>query len=750
MSSAAESGARLVALAGNPNVGKTTIFNQLTGLRQKVANYPGVTVERKGGSFTSTGGERIDLIDVPGTYSLNPRSLDEEVAYRVLIGAIDDTRRPDLVVCIVDASNLERNLYLASQVMDLGIPTIIALNMMDAAADEGLEIDAAALAAELAVPVVPLTAAKGHGIEALRAALSGPLPAAPQRGWQLDDSLAERVDRLSARLADELPQLDEPQRQSDALRALVNEGAAFFETHHTPAFWQAVKAERESLRAEGIEYERAEIVARYRWLTAVAERVVRRRAERIATWSDRADAVLTHRLFGPLIFFAVLGVIFQSVFAWAVPFMDRIDATTVATSDAVVATLPPGLVRDLLVDGVIAGVGAVVIFLPQILILFFFLGILEDTGYMARAAFIMDRVMRRVGLSGRSVVPMLSGFACAIPGIMGARTIDNERDRLVTILVLPLMTCSARLPVYALLIAAFVPADKLFGVFGYQGLTLLLMYVLGVSLAVVAAFVLRRVVVRGQQSLFVMELPPYRLPRLRDVAWRMVERSRLFLTRAGTIIMAVSIVLWFLATFPRSEPSPELAAARVEVEAEYAVALSEARGLESAQSAALATAANATRDSALAEIDELAAGEALASSAMGRLGHWIEPVIRPLGFDWKIGVALIASFAAREVAVSAPGTIYSVQDADESSSRLIDRLRADVDPRSGRPVFTTLVAFSLMIYFVIACQCMSTVAVVRRETASWRWPLFMLAYLTAFAWLAAFVTYQGGLLLGFG
>lgn len=750
-SSEAEAGARprVVALAGNPNVGKTTVFNQLTGLRQKVANYPGVTVERKGGSFLAPDGRRIELVDVPGTYSLNPRSLDEEVAYRVLIGAIEGSRRPDLVVCLIDASNLERNLYLASQVMDLGIPTVIALNMMDAAEGEGLVIDVAGLSRELGVPVIPLVASKGRGIAELRAAMIGPLPAPAERRWILDGPLSHRVDELAARLARELPELGAAQRFSDALRALVNEGASFFEVHHTPGFWAAVKEARAALERDGVEYQRAEIVARYRWLTEVAHRIVSRRAPHERSWTERADAVLTHRVAGPLIFLVLLGVIFQSVFAWAVPFMDSIDGAVVAAADWISARMPVGPLRDLLIEGVVGGVGAVVIFLPQILILFFFLGLLEDTGYMARAAFIMDRVMRRIGLSGRSVVPMLSGFACAIPGIMGARTIENERDRLVTILVLPLMTCSARLPVYALLIAAFIPAGKLLGVFGYQGLTLLLLYVLGVLLAIAAAWTLRRFVVRGERSLFVMELPPYRRPRLRDVVWRMIERSRLFLTRAGTIILAVSIVLWFLATYPRSGPTDAMIAARAEVERVYEAEAQRATRLGGAAGEAVRAAAEEVRGAELASLDEAESGHALAASAMGRLGHAIEPVIGPLGYDWKIGVALIASFAAREVAVSALGTIYSVQDADETSSRLIDRLRADVDPATGRPVFTALVALSLMVYFVIACQCMSTVAVVKRETNSWRWPGFMLVYLTVLAWLAAFATYQGGRLLGF-
>jgi len=646
MSGPAPDRPRLVALAGNPNVGKTTVFNRLTGLRQKVANYPGVTVERKTGTLSGQNGCRAEIVDVPGLYSLNASSLDEEIAYRALTGAHEGLRAPDLVVVVVDASNLERNLYLASQVFDLGIPTIIALNMIDSATTTGQTVSAEALAAELQVPVIPMAATRGTGVDALKAAILGELPAPPSRGWTLPPETA------------------------------------------------------------GVAHAKVDVVGRYAWLGPLVARVVER-SERRVSWSDRLDAVLTHRIAGPAIFVLVLVLIFQSVFAGAAPFMDAIESATAAVGGALATWLPAGPVRGLLVDGVVAGVGAVVVFLPQILILFFFLGLLEDTGYMSRAAFIMDRVMRRVGLSGRSVVPLLSSFACAIPGIMAARTIDNPRDRLVTVLVAPLMTCSARLPVYTLLIGAFIPQTVILGVFGAQALTLLALYLLGVFFAVAAAWVLRKLVVRGERGVFMMELPPYRWPRFRDVVWRMLERAKLFLTRAGTIILAISIVLWFLASYPRIEPDPALAA-------------------------------------------DQAAAEQLAGSAIGRLGHLIEPAIAPLGYDWKIGVALISSLAAREVAVSALATIYSVGNADEANESLRERLRSDRNPRTGEAVFTPLVAVSLMVFFVLACQCMSTVAIVKRETNTWRWPAFLFAYMTVLAWVAAFVTYQGGMLLGFG
>jgi ferrous iron transport protein B len=732
--SAAPRPERLVALAGNPNVGKTTVFNRLTRLRQKVGNYPGVTVERKTGSMVGPDGLPITIVDVPGTYSLNPRSLDEEVAYRVLIGAMEGSRRPDLVVCLVDASNLERNLYLASQVLDLGKPTIIALNMVDAAEGAGIRVDVARLSEELGVPVIPMVACRGEGIEELRAAICGTLPMPARRRWELDPAVEEKAEALAHRLERDLPGLSTTQRFSDALRALTQRGASFFEVHHTPEFWSEVREAREALDRVGVSSEQAEVTGRYQWITPLAGRVVQRNSLPKATLTDRIDAVLTHRVAGPIFFLLILALVFQSVFAWAGPFMDAIDGATASLGEWVGASLPEGPIRSLLVDGVIAGVGAVVIFLPQILILFFFLGLLEDTGYMARAAFIMDRIMKRVGLSGRSVVPLLSGFACAIPGIMAARTIENQRDRLVTIMVTPLMTCSARLPVYALLIGAFIPAGALFGFLGYQGLTLLALYVLGVGFAVFAAWVLKRFVVKGEQSVFLMELPPYRLPSLRDVLWRLWERSKLFLTRAGTIIFAVAVVLWFLATYPEVGPKPEIEQRR----AELTQLLSGASGDERV----------AELEAGLAGLDAEQGAWALSESAMGHMGRFIEPVITPLGYDWKIGVSLVASLAAREVAVSALGTIYSVQDTDETGGRLVDRMRADVNTRTGEPTWTPLVAASLMVFFVIACQCLATVAVVRRETASWRWPLFMFGYMTLLAWVAAFVTYQGGRLLG--
>jgi len=698
--------ARLVALAGNPNVGKTTVFNQLTGLRQKVGNYPGVTVERKVGQVVTGNSHAVQIVDVPGTYSLNPRSLDEEIAYRVLVGEMQGQDRPDLVVCVVDAGNLERNLYLTSQVLDLGIPTIIALNMTDASEREGVFVDDQALSRELGVPVYPLAASSGKGIEALKQGLCGELPKVPPRRWKTPDALQREVDHLAQCLSADVPQLSTSMRFADALRALANTTAPRFETHHSAEFWQEVDAARERLRAQGTLYEQEEIIARYQWITPLAERVVQiRRQVGHRSASERIDSILTHRFLGPAFFLTVLLVVFQAVFSWAAPFMNWIESGMGWLSTLATTHLPAGLVRGLVVDGVLSGVGGVLVFLPQILLLFFFLGLLEDTGYMARVAFIMDRPMRKVGLSGRSVVPLISSYACAVPGIMATRTMDSQRDRLVTMMVAPFMTCSARLPVYALVISAFVPAAGHFGFLSYQALTLMTLYLLGTGMAVLAAAFLRNRVIKGSSSTFVMELPSYHRPRFRDVAWRMSERAKIFLTRAGTIILAMSIILWFLAAFPQTGTD--------------------------------------------GQTGQLDSSTQLANSYMGRAGHLWEPMLKPLGFDWKIGVALLSSFAAREVVVSALGTIYSVGDTSNDVSSLEKRLKEDTYP-DGTRVWSPLVAASLLMFFVLACQCMSTLAVVKRETNSWRWPIFMWTYMFALAWIASFVVYQGGLLLGWG
>jgi len=737
---------RRVALIGNPNVGKTTLFNLLTGMRQKVGNYPGVTVERKVGVLD--GDHPIEIIDLPGSYSLNPKSADERIAYDILMGHLADERIPDLVVCVVDASNIERNLYLVSQVMDTGLPTIVALNMMDAAEEAGLVTDVRKLQEELGLPVIPMVAARNEGVGKLKYRMrQEQLPPAAERKWEImpvvDEGLPFLVDRLEEHV--------QPHgRRIEVLQCLTNDAMLAYWKDRAPDFHDAILEERRRLESLKAPYQQSEIMGRYNWISPVVARVVKRsKADGSVTVSDRIDAVLTHRFAGPVLFGLLLLVIFQAVFTWATPAMDLIEVGVGGLSELVRGAAPEGMATDLLVDGIIAGVGNVVIFLPQILLLFFFLGLMEDTGYMARSAFIMDRLMSRVGLSGGSVVPLLSSFACAIPGIMAARTLANPRDRLITIMVAPLMSCSARLPVYTLFIAAFLPTGTVLGIFTFQGVAMFSMYLLGTVMAFVAAFVLRRFVFnKGDSSFFAMELPPYRLPRMRQILWRMVDRSRAFVVRAGKIIFGMSIILWVLATFPMTDPPEALVAQQGSLE------VTKAERVEGLLAGGVA------REDAVALIDEQFAADVQAIDAriaawqversfIGRLGHAIEPVMRPLGFDWKISAGIISAFAAREVIISALATIYSVGDVDEDSPLLREQLKADTY-EDGSPVYTPLVAVSLLVFFVLALQCMSTLAIARRETNSWKWPAVMWLYMTGLAYLFSLIIYQGGQALGWG
>ena len=751
---------RRIALAGNPNVGKTTLFNELTGLRQKIANYPGVTVERKSGRLV--GAPDVEVVDLPGTYSLSPKSLDERVAYDVLTGRMAGEAAPDVVVCVADAANLERNLYLTTQVLDLGLPTVVALNQMDAAEEAGLEIDVEKLAKKLGVPVVPMVARRGEGLEALKAAIADVPDVPGETGWTLMPAVAPKVDALAEQLAEEASDLSGNRLHFEALGALTSDALLDVWAERAPAFHQRVLDVRRELEEKKAPYRHAEMMGRYGWLSPlVGEVVTRHKSPSERTRSDKLDAVLTHRIAGPAIFVLVLALIFQAVFSWAIPLMDGLEALVAGLGDLTRAALPSGLVEDLLVEGVITGVGNVLIFLPQILLLFFFLGLMEDTGYMARTSFIMDRLMRRMGLSGGSVVPLLSSYACAIPGIMAARTLGNERDRLITIMVAPLMSCSARLPVYTLFIAAFIPSGAILGFFGYQGLAMLSLYLLGTVMAFVAAWVLKRFVFKGDASMFVMELPPYRMPRMRQVIWRMVDRAKAFVLRAGKIIFGLSIILWFLASYPKAGADPALEAERQATETQYQATLDslEAAGLgggadvsageivaEGPQDAVTAQATD-VRDLRLQAIADEEAGRQIRQSFIGRIGHAIEPVMRPLGFDWKISAGLVAAFAAREVIVSTLATIYST--GQDEGILLRDALKADTYP-DGSPVYTPLVAVSLLVFFVFALQCMSTLAIARRETNSWTWPAVMWLYMFALAYAFSLLVYQGGQALGLG
>ncbi len=701
--------ARTVVLAGNPNVGKTTLFNRLTGGRARVGNYPGVTVERHLGRLSLPDLTAAELIDSPGTYSLSARTLDEQVAFATISGLAPGDR-PDLVVVVVDAARLSRNLYLVLQVLELGLPVVVALNMVDEARRSGLEPDVPALERELGVPVVPVVARKGEGTDALLRAVAAVLHD-PARGtrdrelWTPEPALAADVAAVAEALPAEWHGGDERRRDALALWALLSLDPDDELIEIPPVLRDAVESRRARATADGRTIDREVIAARYAWIDARVTETVRDR-RRVRRWTDRLDRFLLHPVLGFAFFLLLMTGLFQALFAGADPVIGRIEDGLGWLSARAADALPGGLFADFVVDGLIGGVGAFLVFLPQIVILFLFLGLLEDSGYMARVAVLMDRIMKALGLHGRAFVPMLSGFACAVPAILATRNMERQRDRLLTMMVLPLMTCSARLPVYGLLIAAIVPIGEPGAPFR-QGLLLAGMYVFGTVTALVCAFVLGRTLIRGPRIPLVLEMPPYRLPHAPTVLRTVTEQASEFVKKAGTVILLCSIAMWVLLEFPRHEP--------------------EGTG----------------------ETETAAAAAQASESYAGQLGRALEPVLEPLGFDWRIGVGIVGAFAAREVFVSTMGVVYGVgADVDEETPALRERLAAATWP-DGRLLFTPLVCLSLMVFFALACQCMSTLAVVRRETRTWRWPVFMLAYMTVLAWGASFAVFQGGRLLGF-
>jgi len=723
-------------LTGNPNSGKTTLFNTLTGLRAKVGNYAGVTVERKEGRLLGAPDKmNIRVLDLPGTYSLSPNSLDEQISRDVLLHRLPELPPPDLIVVVVDGSNLQRNLYYTTQVIELGHPTIIALNMVDVAENNGYRIDEKKLSEALGVPVMPIVASSGAGVPELRAKIIATLQGETEIKPKLFCQLPGLFRIEATGLADLLAATFKDRRlqaTAEALLLLSNEKALASSKEHYPQKIQdAVAAARKRLEAQRIDWRGAPIEWRYARVAEIQQAATAEFAPPGETFSDKLDRILTHKIWGTLIFIGLMTLMFQSIFTFAKIPMDALQAIVDWAGTMVGRLIPPGDLNDLLVNGVIAGVGAVIVFLPQILLLFLFIGFLEDTGYMARAAFLMDRLMSKVGLHGKSFIPMLSSYACAIPGIMATRTIETPKDRLVTILVAPLMSCSARLPVYTLLIAACIPDIRILGFLKLQGMTMLAMYLLGTVVALLMAWLFKKTLLRGETPMLIMELPPYKRPLLRVVLRHMWDRSKLFVKRAGTVILGVTILLWFLATYPRTSVQPFN---RSTVQPEKPQA-----GL---------TAQPFNGSTPMTE-NELA-GEQLRNSFAGRMGRAIEPVIAPLGFDWKMGIGIISSFAAREVFVSTMSTVYNVGSGDDSESgkkALAQTLRAQKRP-DGSPLYTPLLAITLMVFYVFALQCASTVAVVRRETNSWKWPLFQWLYMGALAWVLAFITWRGGHWLG--
>jgi ferrous iron transport protein B len=771
--SAPDSTRRLTAaLLGNPNTGKTTLFNALSGLNQRVGNYPGVTVETKKGQMICAG-RQFDLVDLPGTYSLAARSPDEMVAVDVILGHQAGESRPDVVVCLADASNLDRNLYLTTQALELGVPVVVALNMVDVAEGQGIRVDAEALAKGLGVPVVPIQANKRKGLDRLRdaiaAAASGPPPAG---GAKFPDAFG----RESAALQEAVGPAVEP----FLVRRLLIDAGGYTEQCLTRRFGDGVREKarlaRERLAVAGVKVPAVEAQARYGWIRGITARCVKRPARRPVTWTDRIDRVLTHKVWGTVVFLALMFVVFQAIFAWARPLMDAIDAGKEWLVARGHELLPAGPFTSLVLDGILKGVGAVIVFLPQILILFGFIAVLEDCGYMARAAFLMDKLMARCGLSGKSFIPMLSSVACAVPGIMATRVIENRRDRLATILVAPLMSCSARLPVYMLLIGAFLTVGFPWWV---PGLTMFAMYCIGLVVAPLVALALKRTLLRGETPVFLMEMPLYKMPSPMAVLRRMFDAGRAFLWRAGTLILASMVLVWALLYFPNgSTYAGRIDEIEREIETEKTELIAKEKALEPLagdlqrlkqadgdperiaaleQKTAPLEADVARLRAVVDPVEEQARSleaEWTRQSWLGRLGRAIEPAVRPLGWDWRIGVAALASFPAREVVVGTLGVIYKVGrvDTDEvlseqdfSGNKLAQALQAaEWDGQPGRKVYTVPVALSLMVFFALCCQCASTLAVIRRETGSWVWPAFTFGYMTALAYIGALVVFQIG------
>jgi ferrous iron transport protein B len=714
----ADESASVIAVIGNPNTGKSTLFNALTGLKQKTANYPGVTVERHTGTIT-LGGNQVELVDLPGAYSLAAQSPDEMIAVDVLLGHVETLARPKAILAVADATNLRRNLFLVTQLAELDIPVVVAVNMMDLAEKKGIEIDLLSLASRLGVTVVPIVASRSQGLDDLRAALSDAMHAKPPPRPLLLPEVCKAAEELWARLTASGFHLSEYEVE----RALID-ARGIAERRFEYSVGDDYFAELEEIRSRlsaGSSLAAMEAKARYDLINDVLQDV-EKRAKPSLTLADKLDHATKQPLIGVVLFVLVMATVFQAVFSWATPMMDLIDGTATRLSTMVLEILPPGALASLLTDGVIAGVGSVVIFLPQILILFAFIIILEDSGYMPRVAFMMDRLMRSAGLSGQSFIPMLSSFACAVPGILATRVIPERRDRLATMMAAPLMTCSARLPVYALLIAAFVPPQYyLNGLVNLQGLVLLGLYFLGIAGGIATALLLKRTKLRGPTPTFLIELPPYRLPDLRSVLIKLLNRGKIFLTRAGTIIFTVAVVIWALAYFPRPQ------------------AIIDDYSLQ--RSTAETTMTGVVLAEHLDQLEQQEAAVLLEHSALGRIGKFIAPAFAPLGWDWKVSAAVVAGFPAREVVIAVLGTIYAVGDAESNQNALINRLR-NAKHTDGSPVFTLPMVMGMLVFYAFCLQCAATIAVMFRETNGWRWPLFAWAYMTSLGYLFALAIYQ--------
>lgn len=698
-----------IALVGNPNSGKSSLFNVLTGLNQKVGNFPGVTVDKKVGFCQLSEEVTASIVDLPGTYSLYPRREDEWVAYRVLMRQDKEVDEPEMVVLIADASNLKRNLLFASQIIDLKIPVVVGLTMMDIARQKGIQIDVPELERELGVPVIPINPRKNKGIQPLKKAIEQTaleLYKAPVRDFINNEALAPAAIGSVKELFPELSDYK-------AVHYLIN--------HESFSLHKSIQDKIESIeQANNFNHTKTqaeEILQRYQRIGAILKQSVTEPSPLQKTlFTEKLDNIFLHRRWGYFILLAVLFLLFQSVFWLAEYPMNAIDWAFGAISGWLTNVMSPGWFSDLFINGIVAGLGGILIFIPQIMILFGLVTILEDTGYMARISFLTDKLMRKVGLNGKSVMPMISGFACAVPAIMSARNIENKKERLLTILVTPLMSCSARLPVYTILIGLVIPKKMFAGFLGLQGLVMMGLYLMGPIMSMLVSYIARLFINIKEKSFFILELPVYRAPRWKNVLVTMVSKAKIFVFDAGKIIMVISLILWALSTYG---PKAKMA----EVETRYEQQIKAHPDQE-------------------AELSRSKNTELLANSYAGILGRSIEPVIEPLGYDWKIGIALITSFAAREVFVGTMATLYSVEggdDADEST--LMQKMHAAVRP-DGSKVYTLATGISLMIFYAFAMQCMSTLAIVKRETRSWKWPLIQLVYMTGLAYVVSLIAYQ--------
>ncbi|WP_343584653.1 ferrous iron transport protein B [Flavobacterium sp.] len=689
-----------VALIGNPNTGKTSVFNQLTGLNQQVGNYPGITVEKKIGFCKLPNNVKANILDLPGTYSLNASSMDESVVIELLLNK-NDKLYPDVAVVVTDVENLKRNLLIYTQIKDLEIPTILVINMSDRMERKGISLDIPHLEDKLKTKIALVSSRKGLGIEELKELIVSykTLPSEPCLNASVIDP--EYFEKLQKAF---------PNQLMYKLWLVITQDVNFLNLDRNEIRSTFTKSHSELKRLQ-----QKETIKRYQFINDVLKEGLKVDASMANDIRAKLDRVLTHKVWGYFIFFAILFLIFQSIFSWSTIPMDFIDSTFASLSSWVAEELPSGILTDLLSQGIIPGIGGVVIFIPQIAVLFLFISILEESGYMSRVVFLMDKIMRKFGLSGKSVVPLISGTACAIPAIMATRNIENWKERLITILVTPFTTCSARLPVYAIIISLVVPSKRIFGFLNVQGLTLMALYVLGFFAAILSAYILNKVLKLESKTYFVVEMPSYKMPLFKNVGINVVEKTKAFIAGAGKIILAISIILWFLASYG---PGKEFNEAETIVKERFA---------------------NTTLDET--QFENEVNSQKLENSYIGLMGRAIEPVIQPLGYDWKIGIALISSFAAREVFVGTLATIYSVGDTDNEST-IKSKMQAEVRPDTGKKVFDFATGISLLFFYAFAMQCASTLAITKKETNSWKWPAMQLVFMSGLAYFAALIAYQ--------